>query len=294
MYVVIGANGFLGSYLLRCLTEQTQESIIAVGVHVAGWQDTATIHWVKCDVTDAAAVHALASAAQLEHEDVKVVYLAAFHHPDKVEAQPRLAWDVNITALARFLNEFWFAKHLTYVSTDTVYGEGSLTHRFTEGDPPNPVNRYGRHKAIAETLVRGYGFQVVRLPFLIGPSLLPDRRHFYDEIAQAITSGQPIEMFQDAYRSALSFRQAAAYIVALMEWRGEVPDLLNLCGDEALSKYDVGVRVAQQCGVSPALIHPIAMANGSGVFAVKRATTAIMDNRLMKRTLGLTSIPFEL
>lgn len=292
MYVVIGANGFLGSYLLRYLSEQTKEDVVAVGVNIGDKQNTAGVQWMKCDVTDADAVKTLAEVVETAPDGVKVIYLAAFHHPDKVEAQKRLAWDINITALARFLNAFWFSKRFVYVSTDTVYGEGSLNHRFTEEDPLKPVNRYGRHKAIAETLVRGYGFQVVRLPFLIGPSLLSDRDHFYDEIVRSITSGQPVDMFQDAYRSALSFRQAAEYIVKLMELPGTELDLVNICSDEVLSKYDVGLRIAQACNVSPTLIRPIGMRESEGIFAVQRAATTLMDNSLMKRTLGLDFVPF--
>lgn len=293
MYVIVGANGFLGSYILRALTAEAREDVWAVGVHVSARQDGDGVRWIKCDVTEPEEVLSLSEAARECAAPVNVIYLAALHHPDRVEAEPRLAWDINVTALSRFLNRFWFARRFIYVSTDSVYGEGGLTRRFREGDPPDPVNRYGVQKVVAEALVRGYGFQVVRLPFLIGPSLVPGRMHFYDQIVRTVTSGKPMEMFTDAYRSTLSFQQAAGFIAWLSRCEGEIPTLLNVCGDEALSKYEVGLRIARRLGAPEGLIVPIEMACG-GIFAVKRASTTIMDNGLLKRTLGIRSVFFEL
>jgi dTDP-4-dehydrorhamnose reductase len=221
--------------------------------------------------------------------------LAAYHHPDLVAKNPRVAWDTNVTALSRFLNTVENVKCLYYPSSDSVYGESYDQHRFVETDPLKPVNRYGQQKCVAETLVTAYGYNVVRFPFLIAPSLIPGKKHFYDVIAETIQRGETMEMFADSYRSALSFDTAAELTVRMMESYCEAyPKVLNVCGDDDLSKYDIGLMIADKLGVSRDLIKPISIESTSGIFEAKRASSTLMDNTLLKHTLGLQQVKLVL
>lgn len=225
----------------------------------------------------------------------KIIYLAAYHHPDLVEKNPKIAWDTNVTALSRFLNMADDADRFFYPSTDSVYGESVDGYRFKESDRLAPVNRYGVHKSCAERLVTAYGYNVVRFPFLIGPSLVPGKKHFYDVIVETITGGHTIDMFRDSYRSALDFDTAARLLVEIMEKpAAEVPQIVNICGDEALSKYEIGLKLADLTGVSRDLIRPVYIQNDTEIFAVKRASSTLMDNALLKRVLGLDTVKINL
>ena len=42
--------------------------------------------------------------------------------------------------------------------------------------------------------------------------------------------------------------------------------VLNICGDDALSKYDVGLMIADKLGVSRDLIRAISVGGSSGIF----------------------------
>ena len=70
--------------------------------------------------------------------------------------------------------------------------------------------------------------------------------------------------------------------------------MLNVCGDRDLSKYDVGIRIADRLGVSRELIRPIRMAESDGVFKTKRAVSTLMDNALVKEILHLDTIDFQI
>lgn len=294
MYVVVGARGFLGSYIVRSILAQTEEDVLAVARSVEGMPSGGRVRWMACDVTREDDVARLNGEYLRRSGSNKIVYLAAYHHPDEVEKHPRLAWDTNVTSLSRFLNTAENVARFFYPSTDSVYGDSLDGHHFHETDGLAPVNRYGRQKCAAEALVTACGYNVVRFPFLIAPSLAPGKKHFYDVIAETLAAGKPMEMFADSYRSALDFGQAAELTVRLMELPEGAPAIVNVCGDEDLSKYDIGLRIADKLGVSRELVKPISIAGGSGIFQAKRAASTLMDNGLLKRTLGLAAVRLAL
>lgn len=125
MYVVIGANGFLGSYIVRTVLDQTREQVLAICRHTedAFMQDE-RLRWMAGDIEDTESVARIADAMAIAPMPCKVAYLAACHHPDVVARQPVKAWHTNITCLSAFLEKAENMQCLFYPSTDTVYGEG--------------------------------------------------------------------------------------------------------------------------------------------------------------------------
>ena len=150
----------------------------------------------------------------------------------------------------------------------------------------NPVNIYGHNKCAAEAILVHKGRNVVRFPFLISPSLA-GKPHFYDRIVESLKEGKPFEMYEDSYRSSLSFENAARLLVALIE-RGNRHPIVNVCGDRDLSKYDVGLLLADREGLDRNLIVPVRMGEITiEGFVTKRASSTLMDNTLLKQILDL-------
>ena len=52
MYIVIGANGFLGSYMLKNIIEKTNDHIIAVARNIDVVTEDVRITWISCDISD--------------------------------------------------------------------------------------------------------------------------------------------------------------------------------------------------------------------------------------------------
>lgn len=296
MYVIVGANGYLGAYMIKNILSMTDEEILAVAHHKASFgMDAPRVRWTACDITNVEQVCALNERYLRPSPCNKVVYLAAYHHPDLVEKNPRVAWNINVTSLSNFLNTAENVKCLFYPSTDSVYGEGGREHAFRETDALNPANRYGRQKCAAEALVTAYGYHVARFPFLIAPSLVPGKPHFYDRIVESITAGVPFDMFKDSYRSSLDFGTASKLVIQMMEAeKHDLPAIVNVCGDDALSKYDVGLMIADHVGVSRDMIRPISIQRDVEIFQAKRACSTVMDNSLLKRILELREIKLTL
>ena len=285
MYSIIGANGYLGSYIKKVILEETNEDLICVDKNVPEKETENRVRWINCDITDRVSVDMVLDELS-KHEDLKIVYLAAYHNPDMVEKNPELAWNINVTSLSYFINKASFAKEIYYPSTDSVYGESENFYHFRENDPLNPVNIYGHNKCAAEAILVHKGRNVVRFPFLISPSLA-GKPHFYDRIVESLKNNEPFDMYEDSYRSSLSFENAARLLIALIE-KGNREPIVNVCGDKDLSKYDVGLLVAEREGLDPKLIVPVKMGEITVEgFVTKRATSTLMDNTLLKEVLGL-------
>lgn len=293
MYMIVGAAGFLGSYLVDELCRTTEEKIVAVYNRQKGMQQD-RVMWIRCDIMVPREIEALNQ--EFRSENKKVILLAACHNPDIVFENPRSAWDINIVALADFINKMDNVTGLIYPSTDSVYGNSIDGHKYMESSRLNPVNIYGKQKVLAEQVVVGYGYNVVRLPFMIGHSMAVGKEHFYDKIVDALMAGKEIEMFADSYRSTLSFRQAARFIIRafdFIESEADFPQIINICSDNGMSKFDVGKLVANNLGVREDLIKPIYLADNRAVFKTPRAESTIMDNTLMKKWYGMESVLFD-
>ncbi len=293
MYLIIGASGFLGRYCIKNVLEKTNENIIAT--YSNSLPESALnsrIQWQPLDITDIQKVNDFAKQVD---NDTKIIYLAAFHHPDKVEEFPETAWNINIVALANAVNAFHNAKCLYYSSTDTVYGEGNKDKKFVETDKCAPVNLYGKNKVLAEQITLAKGFNVVRFPFIFGPSLVPNRPHFFDKIKADMENGKPVEMFNDSYRSTLSFNQCANFLVDVIEKFGACDEkIINIAADDGISKYDAAIALAHKYNLDTKLVKPISVKSSNGIFKAKRAETAVLDNTRLKTLLKLKTIQLEL
>lgn len=294
IYLIVGANGFIGSYMIKNIIEKTDKKILAVDCNIEGKENTSRLEWLECDITKQSDIEKLNIKCK-EYGKVKVLYLAAYHAPDLVKKNPRKAWNINVTSLSSFVNSIENVECFFYSSTEMVYGAGEKNKKFSEEDILNPVNIYGKNKVVAEAIVKGYGYNVLRFPFLIGSSLEKNKKHFYDVIVDNITNKKSIEMFSDALKSALDFNTLTELILKLMErYTSEMPKCINISGDENLSKYDIGLMIAEKYNCDKKLIVPILMESDNKIFTEKRANCTLLDNKLLKSILGISEIKIKI
>ena len=292
MYIVVGANGFLGSYTLRSIVNSTFESVIATFHGKEEKLFTDRVEWVCLDVTDKNSIADLRSKVK-NIEECKIFYFSACHNLDLVKREPVYARNINITALHNFLEAFKGAECLYFSSTDCVYGENTDKIPFyKESDPTTPVSEYGRQKLEAEALVTDYGFNVVRLPFMIGPSLLENKKHFYDNIVEKTAQGETFTLADGLWRSALDYSSVADILLKL-SCKKNVPQILNLCGDDSLSKYEVGLLIAEKHNLPTQYLVKTPEAEIMKLFYETRTSSTAMDNTLLKGILGVDEIKIK-
>ena len=292
MYLIIGGSGFLGHYTVKNILEKTQERIVATYFPEKPSLEAERLTWVECNVKEQKDIDFLNE--QYASENPKIIYLAAYPSPDFCENNPVEAWNLNVTALANFVNQIKTPKCLYFASTDVVYGEGKFGQKYTEETPYNPTNNYGRHKMLGEQLVLAKGFNVFRLPLMTNKSLIDGKKHFFDIICETLSSGQEMEMFTDFYRSTLSFNQCAGFVVSLAEkYCGEHDKIVNIASDEPINKYEMALKIADKFGYDKNLIKPVTMAE-SGILSAKRSPYTAMDNSKLKKLLDIEKIELEI
>jgi dTDP-4-dehydrorhamnose reductase len=270
----------------------TGDEILATGASIISAENSDRLKWEKCDIMSLDDVRHINDMTKGE-QYLKVLFLAAYHNPDNVKKNPKIAWNVNITALAGFIGTMDGIKTFYYPSTQVVYRGGDAA--FDEQSETNPVNRYGELKLAAERIVTVAGYNIVRLPVLIGPSLSPNKKHFYDVIAETLSRGESVDMFADQVCNFLDFDTAAKNIIRLVENpAAHAEKIVNVAGDEVLSKYELGVRIARSRGLDETHVRPISMYSSCGIFTEKRAAKTLMNNELFKHLTETTELRIKI
>jgi dTDP-4-dehydrorhamnose reductase len=294
-FLVIGASGYIGSYFLKNILATTSQNII--GTHTKNSLPSILhdkINWAELDITDFEAVDKFCNDLEKIGSSFDVIYLSAYHHPDKVEQNPKLAWHINITSLCNIINKIPNIRSFYYSSSDSVYGESLNNHYFSEEDTHKPLNEYGHQKSLAEKIVLAARYNVIHYPFLIGPSLT-SKKHFYDLIVDDFKNNKKVKAFSDSYRNSLDFNSASLYAIQLIEKFGsENIGTVNICSNKALSKYDVIFQIAQKHGFGTENISAILSKELNQIFIAKRPGITLMDNSKMKQLLELKQVELKI
>ena len=294
MIVVLGGSGYLGSYIIDYVLKNSDENILATYNSAPTQIESEQIHWLKFDLAEQNSINCLCDEINITGINIsKLIVLSAYHHPDKVKENPKLAYEINITNLDYLIRNLPGVDSLLYVSSDVVYGQSTNNHLFKESEKTNPVNLYGKQKALAEDIILRAGYNVARCSFLIGPSL-SYKKHFYDQIVLTLSSGREIEMLCDSCRSAISFEQASKYLVDLMDFcqNGQM-GIVNIASDEILSKYEIAKRIAHKHKLNEKLIIPVGFKDNN-FFSEERAKDILMDNSKLKNLLNISSLKLEI
>ena len=150
--VLTGASGFIGRNVL--LRAPRDWEIVAVAHRTPGLEAFVAEHHlphvrvVRCDLTDAAAVRAL--AAGIGRAD-SALYLAANGDPAVSAERPRWDLESNTVALVTFL-EHCPVDHFVYLSSGAVYD--GLVGAVSPATPPSPRLPYAIAKLASEQYVR--------------------------------------------------------------------------------------------------------------------------------------------
>ena len=106
MYAVIGASGYLGSYIIKNILMTTKENIIATTRNMRFGNKNDRVKWMECDVQDDCSVDSIIINVVKADVTFKLICLAAFLHPVQVQYHPALSWDINVTSLPNITNQF--------------------------------------------------------------------------------------------------------------------------------------------------------------------------------------------
>jgi dTDP-4-dehydrorhamnose reductase len=223
--LITGAAGLIGSYLVRT---------------AARWAPHAHVHGITRQDADLTDERQIAILWRNLNPDA-VIHCAALSRAGACEADPRLAYEINVQATGR-LADLAHDRPFLFLSSDQVFdgAKGS----YVETDEVDPVNVYGRTKAEAERrILRNRNHTAIRVALTAGSSRSGDRS-FVEEMRQACRRGHTLTLFTDEFRCPLPAGAVARAIWELLDRKR--PGLYHLGGSERLSRWDIGLVLAQR------------------------------------------------
>lgn len=248
--LVTGASGMLAEALCPAATAEWT----VYGVYHHHPVNYAGMQTLQADLSDCAGVHDLLAKVRPE----AVIHTAAMSQPADCEQNQSLSEAVNVRSAIVLAD--WCADNqvpLVFTSTDLVFDGRHAP--YAEDHPVSPICVYSRHKVQAEQAVlkRCPDALVCRLPLMFGRSAHP-QRNFTMHIITAMQTGRSIPLFTDEYRTPVDTKSVAN---GLLMFLGKIRGVLHLGGYTRVSRYEMGLMIAQLLKTDPELARPVTIAS---------------------------------
>lgn len=256
-WLVTGVSGLLGGWVA---SRAKQQQIAIAGTSCFG--QGAAPEGIACDRLDLTNPEAIFDTVGRLLPDL-IVHCAAHTDVDACEKSPYSAWAVNTDGTRHLALAARQAKSgLIYISTDYVFsGEKG---DYTEDDPPDPINWYGRTKLGGEwsALCAYPETTVIRTTFF---GRRPGRSGWTDRLADRLAAGNSVVLPQHRFFSPIFVGDLADLIISLaLVHKAVAGQILNLAGRTRCSRFEFGRLLAEAMGFDPDLIRPGTAGNQPG------------------------------
>jgi dTDP-4-dehydrorhamnose reductase len=243
---VTGANGFVGSNVVRVLGELH-------GAEVLGPSRS------EVDVTDGLAVRRSVEAFAPD----AIVHCAILNDPVALERDRRAAWDGYVGATRNVVDAAnAVGAHVVLISTDWVF-DGTQAGA-TEDEPPNPINAYGFLKAASELVVleRAARGAVARIAGVAGVHwALPRQQdaglgYLCASVVQTLRAGQRFTVWESPDINCIATPTLASDAAELV-WRvldGGHEGVLHCVGGESVDRVTLARRTAEAFDLDAELV----------------------------------------
>ncbi|MDP8261882.1 MAG: dTDP-4-dehydrorhamnose reductase [Candidatus Ancaeobacter aquaticus] len=240
-YLVLGANGLLGAQLTAYLGKNC---IPIYGPHSALSDPDA----YRIDISNEKKVRELI----LKVSPDVVVNTVAMADVDWCEKNSVAAYAVNghgVEYLATACNEV--SASFVQISTDYMF-DGSKQSPYTEEDPPNPINEYGKSKLLGEEMARiADKHLIVRVAWLYGDY----KTNFACNIVDKARRNQMQYVIADQIGTPTYTKDVSDTIVQLVN-RSQT-GIYHVVNGGACSRYQQARKICEIAGFDPEKINPI-------------------------------------
>lgn len=243
--LVTGASGLLGANAVLELKETHQ----VLGVYCQHTISDPDIRTVRAELSNPAEVDRLFTREQPEW----VIHCAAAANVDACERDPEMAFRLN-RDMAGYVAKTAAKIHarLVHISTDLVFdGEDG---NYSETDPPNPINVYGRSKLEGEQAVlESCPSAVVIRTNLYGWNAR-DKHSLAEWFLYRLRSKVEVSGFTDMYSSPILVNHLVKIILNLFDL--DYAGIIHIGGQGCISKYGFGCEIARLYDLDPSEINP--------------------------------------
>lgn len=211
-----------------------------------------------------------------------VVNTAAFHHVEKCEADPALAFAVNgigARNVAQATNAL--KATLIHISTDYVF-DGQKGRPYTEEDEANPLNVYGNTKLSGEHFVRSINPRhfVVRVSAIYGenPCRAKGGLNFVELMLKLAQERDELRVVDDEFVTPTPTSEIAGQLVALSGTRDY--GLYHASSEGSCSWFDFAAAIFELSGTSVRLERA---RPGEFPAKVSRPKYSVLENKALKK-----------
>ena len=235
-----GASGLVGSAVARAAARRRHRVVGVVGGFAGELEGVA--QRMPLELTDETAL----TSAVLDVFPDAIVNCAAMSVPEACDAAPARAQAVNVTlptVLARLAHHV--GARVVHISSEQVF-DGARTAPYAAGDPPSPINLYGRQKLESERAVHAAApeFAVsVRAPLLMGDSPTA-KRSTHERLFADWAAGITARLYTDELRQPCTAENLAEVLVELCE-RRDLRGVFHWAGAELISRHALGLRIRE-------------------------------------------------
>jgi dTDP-4-dehydrorhamnose reductase len=179
---------------------------------------------------------------------------------------------------------------LLYVSTDYVFN-GLKGSKYYEFETPDPLSIYSKTKREEERLVIDSSKRnaVCRVAVLYGWNRLSFKDNFASWIIRSVRAGKEIRLFEDQFVTA-TYAPHCAKVLSEVSERG-LKGLFHTSGPDCLSRYQMGMIIADVFGLERSLMKPSRMAEAK--FLAKRAENTCLNVENIEAQLDMPMMSFR-
>lgn len=233
--VVLGANGMVGSALMRYMAD-------AVGTYHNHKDNLiADREYETLDISDRDAVDAFFSRHM-----PKTVYLAAYNpHVDGCE---KLESDkVNLLGITNIISNCDMHQSMLVFFSSSYVFDGESQVPYKPSDETFPINRYGRQKEQMEKTIMnrpGLTWLIIRTVGVFGKEGSP--KNFVDQVRKAVKENKKIFVPADQTMNpvwSMDLARTAMHLAS--RYSGAI---FHVAGNKCLTKYEFAINVAYKLG----------------------------------------------
>ena len=253
--LVTGNSGFIGSDFVR----QYRLQYNIVGLDLIKPTDSLLTTQYIGDIRDKELLNNIFE----KHKIDAVIHTAAEKSLVLCEQEQKRAYDTNYEATLYLasLAEMYDA-HFIFISSDQVFGGDSKY--YTEDSETKPINYYGKLKSLVETKIKGNPNVSVCRTALVFGDIPNEQQDYFDSIKSeenlavqgfivqqtkyCLENSLKINLPADEFVSPTHVRLLSEQIHTVLS--NNVCGILHCCGGERISRYKMGLDIAEHYGIN--------------------------------------------
>lgn len=260
--LITGISGYIAPYLCKALLHSGKANVF--GIYNSHKPAVNEIELIQCNLTDSVKLTSIINEIKPD-----IIYHLASVTPTRITDEDdsyisRFNGGVS-GEIAKLCSKF--GSLLIYTSTDLVYKAG--TDLKEEASPLEPLTIYAKTKLEGEEAVKQFAekFIILRTSLVYGFTL-SSYTSFFDVAYTTLKEGKELRAFTDQFRNALYVEDAADFLSALPgNYRQN--DIINFCGSEYISRYDMCMAMCDVFGFKRSLVIPVSADEFKGYPMVK-------------------------